>query len=266
MNRDKESYEALVAFATLFISLSAFKSELERFDINFVAFQLNAANFFLWVVIALTICFYLSVVERLASKWLNSPRFWKFIGNTLLGFFGTILAIPLVLFGFWCLAWLVYLGMRNSMFLAQFKIDNWLAVLIISIPSIIVGFRFKSVLNGYFAHRENIKTMNSLLAQQTEAVRHIGKGNYFFSARTSIGAINSAFAYIFRERQISHEVDFLNNIEIAVQQQLITDQQAAIVRESYNGLIKPDTKLFSYPDANGLVGVTASLMKIVDEL
>jgi hypothetical protein len=67
MDKIKNKYEIILGFATLVISLSAFKDELAKVTLELGYMTITLADYFLWVVYGLSICLYFYIVEKIAT-------------------------------------------------------------------------------------------------------------------------------------------------------------------------------------------------------
>ncbi len=81
MDKIKNKFEVILGFATLIISLSAFKDELSKVTLELGYTSITLADYFLWVVYGLSICMYFYVTENFA----RDTKFgkWKLFNYTL---------------------------------------------------------------------------------------------------------------------------------------------------------------------------------------
>ena len=63
----KEKYEIILGFVTLVISLSAFKDELSKVNLNLGYIEFSLATYFLFIVYGFCICLYFYILERVSQ-------------------------------------------------------------------------------------------------------------------------------------------------------------------------------------------------------
>ncbi len=68
MDKIKGKYELILGFVTLVISLSAFKGELEKVDLDLGYTTISLASYFLFVVYGFSICLYLFIFDHLVRE------------------------------------------------------------------------------------------------------------------------------------------------------------------------------------------------------
>jgi hypothetical protein len=98
MEKIKNKYEIIFGFVTIIISLSAFKEELSKINLNLGYTTFSLANYFFFIVIGLSICLYLYVSENIAQdtkigKW----NLFKYTLNFAYFLFVFILVSPILL-------------------------------------------------------------------------------------------------------------------------------------------------------------------------
>lgn len=99
MEKLKGKYEVILGFITLVVSLSAFKEELSKVDINLGYTTVNLANYFLNAIYGLCICLYLYIIERITSETrIGAYRIFNAIVWVAYFLFLLILTSPILLF------------------------------------------------------------------------------------------------------------------------------------------------------------------------
>jgi len=98
MEKIKNKYEIIFGFVTIVISLSAFKEELSKINLNLGYTTFTLSNYFLFIVFGLSICLYLYVSENIAQdtkigKW----NLFKYTLNFAYFLFVFILVSPILL-------------------------------------------------------------------------------------------------------------------------------------------------------------------------
>jgi len=98
MEKIRGKYEIILGFVTLVVSLSAFKDELSRVNLNLGYASISLAQYFLYSVYGFSICLYLYIVEHVVRD-LKYGR-WKVFDYAIwmaFGLFAFILFTPILL-------------------------------------------------------------------------------------------------------------------------------------------------------------------------
>lgn len=82
MDKFKGKYEIILGFVTLVVSLSAFKDELSKINIDLGFTSISFAQYFLYCVIGFSLCLYFYVVEFTARE--TKIGHWKFFDYLIL--------------------------------------------------------------------------------------------------------------------------------------------------------------------------------------
>jgi hypothetical protein len=132
MEKFKNKYEIILGFATIIISLSAFKTELDSVNINLGFTEISLAKYFLYCICGLSISLYLYVIERIFNDtkigqfkifdWLIKLAFFLFSFIVLTPI---LILINIVVFEFYNL-------------IVQFKIESLILNKIIELTPILL--------------------------------------------------------------------------------------------------------------------------------
>ncbi|MGN6646638.1 MAG: hypothetical protein ACTHJT_08910 [Cytophaga sp.] len=108
MDKIKSKYEIILGFATLIISLSAFKNELAQVSLDLGYITITLSDYFLLVVYGFSICLYLYVIEKIVQD--TKIGKWKLFNYTIqiAYFLFTFILITPLLIGVNILAFKLY--------------------------------------------------------------------------------------------------------------------------------------------------------------
>ena len=93
MEKFKKKYEVILGFATLVISLSAFKDELSKVNLDLGFTTLSLSEYFLYCVYGFSACLYFYIIEHIVRD--TKIGHWKFF-DYLIGFAFTIFVFTLI--------------------------------------------------------------------------------------------------------------------------------------------------------------------------
>lgn len=97
MEKLKEKYDVILGFATLIISLSAFKDELAKIHLNLGFLTITMADYLLYIVYGFSICIYLYILENISHVFpLGKWKVWNLIINLGFLIFTAIILTPIL--------------------------------------------------------------------------------------------------------------------------------------------------------------------------
>jgi len=238
----KNKYEAIFGFVTLVISLSAFKDELEKVNVDLRFINFTLAGYFLWVIYGFCLCLYLYIVEHMVRE--TAIGNWRFFDwMTRAGFFIFILTLssPILLVVMLVMlrvfAWIGSLAYQISYpdFLSSIKDTSWFSPGFISITGLIASLVSSKLSNLFYkafkANKKYEAEEEEIIALDT-ARKLLDDGYYSQSLLETFKALTFHLYKKLLEREINVSPNRFDDIlKLSLREKLIHEDDRSLLAD-----------------------------------
>ena len=231
MENGKNRYEFILGFVGLAVSLSAFKDELSKINIDLGFTQLSLSTYFFAVLIGLLLCLYLYVIENsLRNTRIGNFKIFDYLLKFAYILFVLLIASPILLL----LSWL-----SNKIILAFSRLDKETIKALAGIITFILGI-LSGAISTWTVHKQ-IKQKKDKQQEELEyeEIRDLETANKLLSDGYYSQAILETFKVLelhlyklLQKRDIRVQRHrLLNILDYAFKQELLTKKDLGFINE-----------------------------------
>lgn len=231
MDKLKNKYEIILGFVTLIISLSAFKDELSKINLELGYATITVANYLLYCVYGFSLCLYFYIIENIfrdtkVGKW----KFWDYLLIIAFFLFIVILTTPIIV--------LLSIGLAKLSSIFSNRPEESKNVLILSLT--ILGTTV-SLIQTIFTTKQifynrKVKQQEEIEEQEIKELDNASKlltdGYYSHSVLESFKAIQTHLYRELSKRDIRVQpYKFLDLIDTALKYKIISNDDKGIIND-----------------------------------